>query len=345
LFLWLFKSCRKADKNPPFRAQSQHRTLNQFLNKTVVSSNTRPGPPPSQHGPQNAQNQATAAPPPSGTPGAAPAPPAPSAPPPAGAGAKPRIPLQYVHTRELDRFYELPHAQLPAIPPSVRASMNQRHRCKVRVTHNQKTGEELARIIKIRVADLDVYSPRTAFDWRISVNLEMPFDGDVAGLPEASEASGGKGSKRSKDRMTYKHLAYQIDLTQVILQVDVGFFSLFSFFTHFPILFFLHILLFALSLDYHEGADKESRGRGRERCPSKRNPSQHSKGCRSLTLSNLQSSTGKAEKEHELEVEVSAAKVRELGQLAKQGQADPYTDLIRGFVDNVRILARAISPA
>ena len=134
--------------------------------------------------------------------------------------SRPRVPLKYVHTRELDRFYELPANLIPPIPASVRPLVNQRHRVRVRVTHDQRTGERLAQIIKIRIADLDVYSPRTAFDWRISVNLEMNYDGDLYGMTEISEH--GKSSKRSKDRMTYQHLAYQIDLTQVTLQSDVS---------------------------------------------------------------------------------------------------------------------------
>lgn len=50
--------------------------------------------------------------------------------------------------------------------------------------------------------------------------------------------------------------------------------------------------------------------------------------------------TSKTEKEHELEIEVSSAAVREQGQLVLAGQPNQYEDLIRGFVDNVRILAR-----
>lgn len=124
-----------------------------------------------------------------------------------------------MHTRELDRFYELPPSHMPAVPLSVRPFLNQRHRTRVRVTHDQKSGEQLAQIIKIRIADLDVYSPRTAFDWRLSVNVEMSYEGDVTGLIEVAE--NGRSSKRSKDRMTYKHLAFQIDLTQVTMQPDV----------------------------------------------------------------------------------------------------------------------------
>ncbi|KAI9885437.1 MAG: hypothetical protein M1823_002743 [Watsoniomyces obsoletus] len=231
--------------------ESQHRTLNQFLNKAVVSSNARSSPsatsPSSSSANNNNPNTST--------------------------NSKARIPLQYVHTRELDRFYELPTSQLPAsIPLSVRPLLHSRgHRTKVRVTHDQKTGEQLAQIIKIRIADLDVYSPRTAFDWRVSVNLEMPFDGDISGSTEVTEAN--KAMKRNKDRMTYRHLAYQIDLTQVTLQGEAG----------------------------------------------------------------------KVEKEHELEIEVSATKIREQGNLAKDGLPTQYEDLVRGFVDNVRMLNRVVN--
>jgi hypothetical protein len=145
------------------------------------------------------------------------------------AGAKPaefpttpRIPMTYVHTRETDHFYELSQTVELTLPPSIRARLNPRHnKAKVRVTTDQKTGKELAKIIKVRVADLDVYSPTTVFDYRISVNLEMKYNGDVRDLVEVTEG-GRKMPERNKDRMTYKHLAYQIDLTQVTV-ADVSF--------------------------------------------------------------------------------------------------------------------------
>lgn len=100
-----------------------------------------------------------------------------------------------------------------------------RHKPRVRVTTDQRTNEVLARIVKCRVADLNVYSPRTCLDWRVSVNLEMNYDGDMSELipiPDVGGGSarrgggGGSGSgHREKDRMSYRHLAYQIDLTQV----------------------------------------------------------------------------------------------------------------------------------
>ncbi|MCJ1308854.1 mRNA-capping enzyme subunit beta [Agyrium rufum] len=227
-------------------SEMQHRNFNSFLNESLKESlgmSTRPP------GPSGAT---------SSTPGS-------------------RIPMSYVHTRERDVFHELPSHLEHQLPASIRQSL--RHRAKVRVTTDQKTGAELAKIVKARVADIDVYSPRTPFDWRISVNLEMKWGGDVADLgPGASAADGvnggGGGMKgRDKDRMTYRHLSYQIDLTQV----------------------------------------KSMDG--------------------SLTQQN-------AEKEHELEIEVAADEVRKQGLALQQGRTNNFQELVKGFVDNCRVLSR-----
>lgn len=122
----------------------------------------------------------------------------------------PRIQLSYAHKKERDTFYEVSPEELP---PVIRSNLNPRHKPKVRVTTDQRTGEVLAKIIKCRVADMDIYSPRTAFDWRVSVNLEMEYEGDIRNLPVV-DASSGRG-ERNKDRMSYRHQAYQVDLTQV----------------------------------------------------------------------------------------------------------------------------------
>jgi len=131
--------------------------------------------------------------------------------------------MNYVHTREVDTFYELSQSGRLALPEAIRQQMdprNPRTMPKVRVTHNKKTGEEIAKIVKVRVADLDVYSPRTRFDWRVSVNIEMNIEGSIKELVEPGDV-GKKGADRSKDRMTYRHQAFQIDLTQVT-GVDVS---------------------------------------------------------------------------------------------------------------------------
>lgn len=129
-----------------------------------------------------------------------------------------RIPISYAHKKERDTFYEVSPQELP---PVIRQNLNPRHKPKVRVTTDVKTGEVIAKIVKCRVADIDVYSPRTTVDWRVSVNLEMEYDGDITHLPAVDASKGGRG-ERNKDRMSYRHLAYQIDLTQVAT-VEVSF--------------------------------------------------------------------------------------------------------------------------
>ena len=160
--------------------QAQHRSLNVFLNNALVNSQK-----------------------PQGQPGLV----QPSDP--------PRIPMSYVHTYERDTFYELSQSGALSLPASIRAELNPRQpKAKVRVTTDQKTDKEIARIIKARVADRDIYSPSTAFDWRVSVNIEMSVDGDLSTRIEPSSMN-WKRPERNKDRMSYRHLAYQIDLTQV----------------------------------------------------------------------------------------------------------------------------------
>ena len=128
--------------------------------------------------------------------------------------------MDYKHTREVDSFYELSHQGSLQLPPSVIAGLHSNPRAtkkaRVRVTTDEKTGEELAKIVKTRVADIDIYSPQSPFDWRISVNIEMDFDIDKSLLIEAPSKD-GRAADRRKDRVSYKHLAYQIDLTQVVL--------------------------------------------------------------------------------------------------------------------------------
>ena len=45
---------------------------------------------------------------------------------------------------------------------------------KIRVTRDEKTGNTLECMRKLRLGNLNVYSPKYAADWRVSVNLEIP---------------------------------------------------------------------------------------------------------------------------------------------------------------------------
>ena len=46
------------------------------------------------------------------------------------------------------------------------------------------------------------------------------------------------------------------------------------------------------------------------------------------------------DKIHELEIEVASQEIRNQGYLARRGEVNQYEDLVKGLVDNVRILAR-----
>jgi hypothetical protein len=185
------------------------------------------------------------------------------------------VAILHAHKKEIDRFYELTDTGLMSLPPLIRNNLHPKHKPRVRITTDAKGGTETARIIKVRIVDLDVYSPRTVFDWRISVNLEANFMGDLADLVDPATGRGGPRSgnvsDRFKDRISYRHLAYQIDLTQV-------------------------------KTDGTQGNQLE----------------------------------------HELEIEISPQQVREQGQLAIARKPNQYEDLIKGFVDNIRNLVRAV---
>ncbi|KAI5305518.1 stearoyl-CoA 9-desaturase [Ascosphaera pollenicola] len=185
-----------------------------------------------------------------------------------------RIPMEYVHNRQIDAFYEIPPESLP---PMIRPYFNRRHNPRVRVTRDQKTGNVIAKIVKCRVADLDVYSPGTALDWRLSVNIEMDYEGDIQGLVPLGEG-GDPNSRveRIKDRVSYMHMFSRIDLTQV--------------------------------------EDPKTQP-----------------GLPPRLI-------------HEVEVEISTAEVRRQGQKVIAHTGNQYGELIKAYVDNIRILTRKVPP-
>ncbi|CAE6486126.1 unnamed protein product [Rhizoctonia solani] len=138
---------------------------------------------------------------------------------------------------------------------------------KIRLTRDEKTGKVAACVRKKRIANLDVHSPKQNVDWRISINVEEP----------ASNPTGNPAHTRRKDRISYTHQAFKIDLTQVTSS--------------------------------HNGPNQQLL--------------------------------------HELEVEfVNAAEL--LRHRARRTQlgpgANPFDDLVRVFVNNVRIMARNSTP-
>ena len=77
-------------------------------------------------------------------------------------------PIRYVHTREIDSFY-------PSSNPSKAPGGG---RAKIRVTRDEKSGQlkegGKPSIEKSRVADMNVFSPKRGFDFRISISVEEP---------------------------------------------------------------------------------------------------------------------------------------------------------------------------
>jgi hypothetical protein len=71
----------------------------------------------------------------------------------------PSTPLNYSHLHLVDSFYK---------------TENPHDKEKIRVTRDEKTGAVIECMRKIRLGDLNIYSPKRAADWRVSVNLEVP---------------------------------------------------------------------------------------------------------------------------------------------------------------------------
>ncbi|KAJ2627657.1 mRNA-capping enzyme subunit beta [Coemansia sp. RSA 1694] len=98
--------------------------------------------------------------------------------------------IEYKHTKEIDHFYRVEGTR-------------------VRVTTDKESGQVLAVITKTKIADLNIYSPRTKLDIRITINEEQPLERpDVDAHKPIME--------RHKDRLSYKQDLWSFDLTQVI---------------------------------------------------------------------------------------------------------------------------------
>ncbi|KAF1814375.1 mRNA triphosphatase CET1 [Eremomyces bilateralis CBS 781.70] len=135
----------------------------------------------------------------------------------------PRIPVHYRHSVEVDTFHPLRPAALDQLPAYARDLISMRkHAPKIRVTRDTKTNQVTAKIVKARIADLDIFCPGQIFDIRISVNVEMRYDGPIETLVDGGDpmhvgANGNPGGQppRRKDRLSYEHQGVRIDLTQV----------------------------------------------------------------------------------------------------------------------------------
>lgn len=82
---------------------------------------------------------------------------------------------------------------------------------KVRVSRDREGNVVKNGVIrKRRLGDLNIVSPREAFDWRISCNVE-----EVVEMPDGEALSA-----RDKDRACYEHQLCQVDLTVVTSKVS-----------------------------------------------------------------------------------------------------------------------------
>jgi polynucleotide 5'-triphosphatase len=106
--------------------------------------------------------------------------------------------IRYEHSKEIDFFHKLKGQ-------------------KVRVTREDSEGQKILGVItKTRIADMNVFSPKRDFDFRISVNVEEPH-ADPTNPVQLARAvpKEAHNHMRWKDRISYKHQLFQIDLTQV----------------------------------------------------------------------------------------------------------------------------------
>lgn len=173
------------------------------------------------------------------------------------------------HPKENDEFFELNEAGRTAMNPDLQNFIRKfptrnRKEIRVRRTTNKNTGQLKESIIKTRIADKDIYNPGCDFDYRISISLESQWNGTPDQLIPMREQNRG----RQKDRMSYRHMMYQIDLTQVAYEYSSAL-------------------------------------------------------------------------EHELEVEIATEALRtEIAQLRGGNPSHQYPDMIKGLIDNVRLLCR-----
>ncbi|KAI0106817.1 mRNA triphosphatase CET1 [Daldinia grandis] len=131
-------------------------------------------------------------------------------------GAASRVQVHCIHRREVDRFYELAPHMRQRVPACISSLLQQGAPIKARVTtHGQNANDILAKIVKARIADLNIHFPHLPLDCRISINLEWDWDGPVEEIEQGQNPHKERPPDRIKDRLSYKHGFYQIDLTQV----------------------------------------------------------------------------------------------------------------------------------
>ncbi|CAD6892330.1 unnamed protein product [Tilletia controversa] len=116
--------------------------------------------------------------------------------------------IVYKRQEEIDHFHKLEPGSLPpAVLESLAGGEGQKED-KIRVTRDKhgKAKSDHA-MVKRRIASLEIYCPKRAYDYRISINTETPVP-----LPKEDSIS---LFWRDKNRVTYQHELIQVDLTLV----------------------------------------------------------------------------------------------------------------------------------
>lgn len=128
--------------------------------------------------------------------------------------------IKYKHSRETDSFYNLSEEGIRALPEAAHRRKGQMRRdMKLRASTDDKTGQVTARIVKVPLGDhLHIFGAGDPYDIRISMNLEINLDRpglDPNTLIEQPSADKPAAPSRKKDRLSYQHLVYHVDLTRV----------------------------------------------------------------------------------------------------------------------------------
>ncbi|KXT08708.1 hypothetical protein AC579_1570 [Pseudocercospora musae] len=126
----------------------------------------------------------------------------------------------YKHLHEIDSFRTMTDAGIRLLPESILRRNSRRQRdLKLRTTTDMRTNQVTARIVKVKVDDLHIYSPQDPYDMRISINIECNLarpDIDPQAITKKPAADEPVQPDRRKDRLSYKHLQkYSVDLTRV----------------------------------------------------------------------------------------------------------------------------------
>jgi hypothetical protein len=130
--------------------------------------------------------------------------------------SKGRVKINYAHPRETDSFETLSTVGLQALPLALQQRREPGRELRLRTSRDSNTGAVKARIVKVKIADIHIFNPRGQYDCRISINVEVNMNRPDL-HPDDLVVRNGKlrQPERKKDRLSYKHLAYSIDLTRV----------------------------------------------------------------------------------------------------------------------------------